>query len=137
MPTDLALVADDRHRRLLRTLLEESRADDAVIGVLLTGSLARGDALPGADIDLVLLVTDETPTAFTREMREGIMIERHVVTVAAARRRLAERPMAVYIYLDGRILADPHGHLAALTATAHARLAAYRAPADERRAIAH
>jgi predicted nucleotidyltransferase len=137
MPTNLSFVTDDRHRRLLQVVVDESNADPAVIGILLSGSLARGDALPGADIDLLLLVTDETPTSFSHEMREGIMIERHVVTVAAAQRRVAEQPMAVYIYLDGRILADPRGYLANLTATARARLAAYRSSASERHAIAH
>ena len=59
--SDLSFVAGSRHRRLLAGLLAELERDRRVTAVLLAGSLARGDDLPGSDVDLVGLVADDVP----------------------------------------------------------------------------
>jgi predicted nucleotidyltransferase len=137
MTIDLTFVASPVHRRLLSEALADLRRDEAIIGVLLAGSLARGDALPGSDIDLYVLLRDGRPkTSFAVE-RDGILVERMGADEAAIRQRFIERPMSLYTYLDGRILHDPAGRLADLTALARQLFDAYRTSEAERQAIAY
>lgn len=135
--SDLSWVTPSPHRRLVGELLAELAGDKCVSGVLLAGSLARGDALPGSDVDMVVLVADGSPTEFRSERRDGILVERSYQDEAAAREQLAVQPMRVYTYLDGRILRDPTGGLLRLTHQARARFAAYRTPPKERGDIAY
>src|SRR5689334_5021800 len=74
--------SDDARKRgqvlydgLLQRLLAEATADAEVVGVLLTGSLARGDALPGTDVDLRVILADGVERAAVDEVREGVMVE--------------------------------------------------------------
>ena len=133
--TDLSLTAD--HRRLLSELLSELDEDKRVTGVLLAGSLARGDALPGADVDLMVLVADDVPREFRAERRRGMLVERNYQNEAAAMEQLAAQPMRVYTYLDGRILRDDTGGLLRLAAQARGHYTTYRTPPKERQQIAY
>jgi len=135
--SDLAWVASSHHRQLVGEVLAELGRDARVTGVLLAGSLARGDALPGSDVDLVVLVADGVPTEFRGERREGILVERSDQNEAAAWEQLAAQPMRVYTYLDGRILRDDTGGLLRLAARARALYAAYRTPPKERADITY
>lgn len=127
--TDVRL---EPHRTLLREAVEEAARDEEVIGLLLTGSLARGDALPGTDLDLVLILSEGCSRPFRREIVDGILVERTSVDEPSARMQLDRHPMRVYGYLDGRILYDPHGALAGLRLRARARFEAYETPPAHR-----
>lgn len=120
---------------MLELLVREFRRDPNVRGVLVTGSRARGDALPGSDIDLLVLTALQPEKTFVSETRDGVLVERHVRDVEAARSRLSERPLELYSYLDGRILYDPDGHLAGLVEVARDRFERYRTPPREKQAI--
>ena len=58
MSIDLASIANETHRCLLQEILDRACRDDEVIGVLLTGSVARGDAYPGSDLDVFMPLRD-------------------------------------------------------------------------------
>ena len=135
--SDLARTTPLRHRQMVGALLAELDRDERVTGVLLAGSLARGDALPGSDVDLVVLVADGVPAEFRAERRDGMLVEWSLQDEAAAREQLAARPMRIYTYLDGRILRDDTGGLLRLGAQARAHYAAYRTPPKEREDIAY
>jgi hypothetical protein len=137
MGADLAFIESEIHRRLLQEAVDDARRDPDVIGVMLTGSFARGDAYPGSDLDIHLLLRDGCRRDFRAELRQGILVECSYADEAHARSQLARDPMHVYSYLDGRILYDPEGRLGALVAAARARFATYRVPAKESRGIAH
>ena len=137
MSTDLSFVQHEVHRRLLAEILERACRDGDVTGVLLKGSVARGDAYPRSDLDIQILLRDGCRRPFHAQEREGILVECGYADDARARDRIARDPMWVYAYLDGRILHDPQGHLAALVRVARARCDAYRVSAGEKRAIAH
>lgn len=47
------------HHQLLDETLDHLRADPAVAGVLLSGSLARGTARPDSDLDLLVVTTGD------------------------------------------------------------------------------
>ncbi|HEY2551284.1 MAG TPA: nucleotidyltransferase domain-containing protein [Streptosporangiaceae bacterium] len=54
---------------LLGRLLDVAAADDRVLAVWLGGSLGRGVADPGSDLDVVLTVTDEAAGGFAADGR--------------------------------------------------------------------
>ncbi len=111
---------------LLGELVAEVVRDDEVVGVLLTGSLARGDALPGTDVDLRVILVDGVSRPALHEVRDGVPVEWGYADEAAARAAVDANPMHVYAYLDGRILHDPQGVLARLRQHAVERFEGYR-----------
>lgn len=137
MGTSLAFIESEVHRRLFQQILDDARCDPDVIGVMLTGSFARGDACPGSDLDVHILLRDGCSRDFRAELRQGMLVECSYADDARARSQLARDPMHVYSYLDGRVLYDPQGRLQALVSAAQARLEAYRVSPDEARGIAH
>lgn len=63
------------YEELLHKVVVEARGDDEIIGSLLTGSVARGDALPGTDIDLRFILVDGVSRPFDSRIRDGILVE--------------------------------------------------------------
>ena len=120
---------------LVARVTEPLRHDENVRGVLLTGSRARGDALPGSDLDLLVLVHSATEPLFCSERVDGTLIERHVRDVARAKTRLLENPLELYSYLDGYAVYDPDSLLAELTRLAKDRFENDQTPAHEKSAI--
>jgi len=134
---DLTFIQSEIHRLLLQQILDEADGDKEVIGVLLKGSVARGDAYPGSDLDVHVLLKDGCTRAFSSEERRGTLVECTYIDYPRARSKLERDPMHVYAYLDGRILYDPTGRLQELTDVARARFQTYRVSAKEKRKIAH
>ncbi|MFB6723411.1 nucleotidyltransferase domain-containing protein [Kribbella sp. NPDC056345] len=121
---------------LLGELVAEAQRDDEVVGVLLTGSLARGDALPGTDVDLRVILGDGMSRPALHEVRGGVPVEWGYADERSARDALKKAPMHVYAYLDGRILHDPEGVLARLRQHAQERFEGYRVSDAERAELA-
>jgi len=126
-----------RHQAIVDEALTDVARDPEAIGLLLAGSLARGDAHPGSDVDLRVLLAAGHVRAFRSEFHRGIVVEQSYADVALAEAHLGNNPMEVYAYLDGRILHDPTGALARLAEVARQRFSAYHAPSEERAAIAY
>lgn len=116
------------YSRVLEGLFEDARRDPSVSGLLLTGSVARQDALPGTDIDVRYFVRSERSPSFVREFRDGLLVEQAFTDEGSALATLSEQPMNVYAYRDGRILYDVDGTLPRLRAEADRILRDYRAP---------
>lgn len=127
----------DRHRRVLEHLLLELERDPDVIGAMLAGSVARGDARPGSDLDIHLSLEDGLSRAFHSEVCDGVPLELHAHDLERALERLERHPAWAYAYLDGLVLFDPHDHFGTLKERAQTILESYRTPDDERRAIAY
>ena len=125
----LDFIPYEPHRLAVAEMLREAEAQPLIIGALLIGSLGRGRALPGADVDLLFLVQEghgaEHP--FRNHERHGVTVEFHFRDLSGARAQLAAEPTWLYAYLDSRILRDPTGALAELCALARERSASYRA----------
>lgn len=121
---------------LLEDLVEEAKRDEGITGILLTGSLARGDALPGTDIDLRFVLADGLSRPSHSGLRDGVLVERGYADEAAARATLDQNPMHVYAYLDGRILYDATGALPRLGHHARHRFDTYQVTDHERSDLA-
>lgn len=118
-----------RQRQIVAEIVTEIRGEAEIIGILLIGSLGRGNAVPGSDIDLLLLRLDGhgKERLLRNHIRRDVLIEFHHRDVASARAQMDEEPMWLYAYLDSRILDDRTGELAVLVAHAGERYAAFRA----------
>ncbi|GHO89683.1 nucleotidyltransferase domain-containing protein [Dictyobacter formicarum] len=123
------------YQDLLQEIIEEARQQEEIIGILLTGSVARGDALPGSDLDLRFILTPGLKREFQSELRQGVLVEQGYADVASAQSKLEADAMQVYAYLDGRILFDPQGVLAQLREQAQKRFETYRISEQERAKI--
>lgn len=137
MDADLSFIQHNIHRELLGDVLRCALGDDAVAGLILTGSVARGDAYPGSDLDIYVLLHDGLSRRFLAQTRRGIVVEIGYADFALAKRKLEANPMSVYRYLDGRILYDPRGLLRRLVDIAGERFAAYEVPTEEKQHIAY
>jgi predicted nucleotidyltransferase len=134
---DLAFVRHKTHRCLLHEAFDQALRGSETIGVLLCGSVARQDAYPGSDLDVLILLREGCSRPFHSEVRQGILVERAYADLNQARAKLERNPMRVYAYLDGRILYDPEGKLAQLTDLARACLASYEMSAEDKHKLAY
>jgi hypothetical protein len=134
---DQAMQADVDKAQAAYQALATAQADAEMSGLLLAGSLARGDAARLADIDLYLLLRVGSRRPSRAEMRDGILVEWHYADRARTQTKLTTNPMALYTYLDGRILYDPAGHLQDLTALARQLLDSYTVSDRERAGMTH
>jgi predicted nucleotidyltransferase len=122
---------------LLQEIVDEARTHEDILGILLTGSVARGDALPGSDLDLRFILSPGHSRTFQSEFRRGILIERGYADLAQAQSKLKTNPMEVYAYLDGQILYDPAAILIQLRAQAQKYFETYQITEKEQQAIAY
>ena len=116
------------HVDAVNEALGELIEDPDVRALAVVGSLARGDALPGSDVDLLVVVTDEALLDVPRIIRSGCVVEQHRYTLAAARDRFDRRPAHVYLLLDSVPLYDPEGLFGELVEAAKARQKTYQMP---------
>lgn len=125
------------YETLLQQIADEEMHQEHVLGILLIGSVARGDALPGADLDLRFIIAPGISRETKLEVRQGISIERGYADMAQAQSKLATNPMKIYNYLDGRILFDPEGLLTQLKEQAIQRFETYQYTQQEQASIAY
>ncbi|MEV6671875.1 nucleotidyltransferase domain-containing protein [Streptomyces sp. NPDC051162] len=99
------------------------------LGAILGGSAAQGRATPTSDLDVAVLLPDGD-TSRREVVRHGNRLaELFLHTLADApehfeRDRVLRRGTVLFIYDQGLLLADPHGHLARTREQARAVLAA-------------
>jgi predicted nucleotidyltransferase len=115
------------HWQLLSGLKRALRTERDVRAAVLYGSIARGDAGAGSDLDLLVVLADDDPTAPARlAMRLGEVVGREV-DVARLERIEATAPLLLARVLDeGRAIVDRDGLWAGL----HRRRRAIRARAQ-------
>ena len=113
--------------------IEDLRRTPGVRGVALTGSWAGGCATEGSDVDLLVLCGENRFEAF---YRQGVLIEISHTTYERALEKLGQSPMEPYRWLEAKILFGDGG-LAELIRAARGAYESYRAPAGEKRCLAH
>jgi hypothetical protein len=88
MPADLSFIPYPAQRTIVADALATAQSDAETSGLLLAGSLARGDAARLADVDLYLLLHDGHSRPSRAEMHNGILVEWHYADMARAQTKL-------------------------------------------------
>jgi hypothetical protein len=109
----------------LSALVAES-AGTSLVGMLLLGSHARGEATPYSDVDLVRLAStppETGPDRYTLVYRQGYLISLSTTTVADKRAELVRPETAIWAVpglRQARVLLDRDGSVEALLGEARA-----------------
>jgi hypothetical protein len=102
------------YQELFGRLLDVAAADDRVLAVWLSGSVGRGVADAGSDLDVVLTVTDEATSEFAADWRGWL----GRVTPTVLARELPRLPGSWYSLTPGcerlDVVTEPPGHLPVL-----------------------
>lgn len=122
---------------MIEAAVAHAKGDDEIVGVMLQGSVARGDAYPRSDLDLFMLLQAGCQRAFSSEVQEGILLECHYGNFEQAKIKIEKNPMLVYGFINGHILYDVDGSLRQLVALAQQCLADYQVSQEARKAISY
>ncbi|PKJ52730.1 nucleotidyltransferase family protein [Bacillus sp. SN10] len=75
MIESFSFITNEKHKKLIQKILSEYLFRDKVNGLMLIGSVARGDAYPESDLDFYILLEDRQKKKFYSETREDILVE--------------------------------------------------------------
>jgi predicted nucleotidyltransferase len=134
---DLSFIKYDVHRHLVAEIYKEAMQDDEVIGLLLQGSVARGDNYKTSDLDMYVLLQDGVQRQFHSTYRRGILVEMKYADFAKAIETCDITAMGVYNFLDAVILFDNEGKLYRVKKQAQALFNQYRTPLAQVQSIAY
>ncbi|MGG5736966.1 MULTISPECIES: nucleotidyltransferase domain-containing protein [Bacillus cereus group] len=137
MKENLSFITYKKHKKLLQTILNESLYMYKVNGLMIIGSIARGDAYPESDLDLYVLLENGQKKDFHSEMREGILIEYKYADFNQIQVNFKNNPMELYSFLEGEILIDKSGELKKLKEIAKNEIENYRVSSDKVKGISH
>lgn len=131
---ELAFLPPGRIRTIVGREVEGAR--ETVRAIVVAGSYARAEALPGSDLDLYFILADGEPSAFSAGDVDGVFVERIAFDEGTARRKIASEPMAWATFLDGRAVRDD-GVFAGLRNAAMSAAASWQPDPESVRACAH
>lgn len=95
----------------IQKFLDSWEHKDILNGVLLTGSRSVGNHAENSDIDLQILLSDDTFRERGNQIVDGMLIEYFANPSVHIRRYLEGDRSTARMYATGTILYDPHGHV--------------------------
>ncbi|USK94749.1 nucleotidyltransferase domain-containing protein [Bacillus tropicus] len=137
MMESFSFITNEKHKKLVQTILNEYVFRDKVNGLILIGSVARGDAYPESDLDFYILLEDGQKKKFHSEMREDILVEYKGADFNQIQVNFKNNPMELYLFLEGKILFDKSGELKKLKEIATYEFENYRVSIDKKKGISH
>jgi len=137
MVTDLSFLKSEKHKKILEEISQSLREDNEIIGMMLNGSHARGDANIDSDLDLLILLKEDHNRTFEAKFIYKILVEYKYLDINKARARLQSNHMEPYQYLEGKILFDDLGSLNTLKDEALIIYNSYQLDKNEKKAIYH
>ncbi|MBL3845733.1 nucleotidyltransferase domain-containing protein [Bacillus paranthracis] len=137
MMESFSFITNEKHKKLVQTILNEYVFRDKVNGLMLIGSVARGDAYPESDLDFYILLEDGQKKKFHSEMREDILVEYKGADFNQIQVNFKNNPMELYSFLEGKILFDKSGELKKLKEIATYEFENYRVSSDKVKGISH
>jgi predicted nucleotidyltransferase len=135
--TALTFIPYMTQHEIVAACLAEAQRDPDVVGLLLAGSFARRDALPGSDVDLYVLLRDGCERPNRSELQGGVLVEWQYNDLARAKAKLASNPMTIYTHLDGHVLYDLENQFPELIRLAQEAQDSFSVTEKDRAAIAH
>lgn len=137
MIESLSFIKYQHHKRLVRTILNDCSSKDEIIGLMLIGSVARGDAYPESDLDLYILLETEQNKKFHSEIRDNILIEYKYADFNQIQLNFNNNPMELYSFLEGKILFDNKEFLKQLMEIAQYKYKNYCISTNKIKEISH
>jgi predicted nucleotidyltransferase len=137
MIDNLSFITYKHHKKLVETILNDCMAKDEIIGLMLIGSVARGDAYPDSDLDLYFLLENGYNKHFHSEIRENTLIEYKYADFNQVQLNFDKNPMELYSFLDGKILFDNKGLLKQLVQIAQQKYKNYSISENKIKGISH
>lgn len=137
MTEKLAFINDEHHKKLVQLILSDCLARDEIIGLMIIGSVARGDAFPDSDIDFYFLLEHGFNRKFHSEVKENILMEYKYADCNQIKRNLENKPMEIYSFLDGKVLLDKKGYLQDLILLAKQKYKGYTVSENKMTGISH
>lgn len=118
---------------IIGELRQEFEQNPNVNAFLITGSVARGEAKEGNDVDILIVTNGEK---ISREYREGeSLIEIGTIVLSQTLENIEKNPMQVYIYLDAKAIFDKNNTLEMLQKKAQEVLDSYKPTEEEKQAL--
>ncbi|GIN72042.1 DNA polymerase subunit beta [Bacillus sp. J14TS2] len=133
----LEFIQYSSHKKLVKEILKEYQPKHECIGFMLIGSVARGDAYPESDLDLLFLLENEHSQPFQTEVKGNILIEYKYTNFKQAQVKLEKNPMEIYSYLDGKVIYDKKGQFIELKRIALEKYNSYKISEHQTNAILH
>jgi len=137
MKPESSFIKSELHRKIVNQIITEKIDDPSIIGMLVLGSHARGDAQIASDADLFFILEDGESKDFETKTIDGVLVEYKYADSNKARIRLDTNPMEIYSYLDSRIVFDKRGMVAQLIKEAIEKYHKYSVTLKERQEIYH
>ena len=137
MMESFSFITNEKHKKLVQTILNEYLFRDKVNGFMLIGSVARGDAYPDSDLDFYILLEEGQKKKFHSETREDILVEYKSADFNQIQVNFKNNPMELYSFLEGEILFDKSGDLKKLKGIAISEFENYRVSSDKMKGISH
>ncbi|MEC3466972.1 nucleotidyltransferase domain-containing protein [Bacillus tropicus] len=137
MMESFSFITNEKYKKLVQTILNEYVFRDKVNGLILIGSVARGDAYPESDLDFYILLEDGQKKKFHSEMREDILVEYKGADFNQIQLNFKNNPMELYSFLEGKILFDKSGELKKLKEIATYEFENYRVSFDKMKGSSH
>ncbi|GIN58281.1 DNA polymerase subunit beta [Lederbergia ruris] len=134
---DLSFINSPVHQNLINKIYDEMIKDDEVIGILIQGSVARGENYQSSDLDIFVLLKDDLKRTFSSEYRRGILVEYKYSNFESALKKCETQPSALYNFLDAIILFDKKGTLKYLELLVITLFKQYKTPKSEMQSIAY
>lgn len=88
-------------REVCAKKIDVIKDDERVLGILLTGSLARGTETEFSDLDIIVLYDSDF---IVEEVLEGVPVETHYNSVDKVRERFVSDPTFCYLWKYGKIM---------------------------------
>jgi hypothetical protein len=126
------LITRQPYAAIIERRVAQVALDPQILALWLIGSLARGDALPGCDIDVVEVRAPGCGKPFSHHEEEGVVVETHAQDEQGLRELARSRPAWTYAFLDARQLVGAGDVTSRLQAYAQETLNAFRADPAER-----
>jgi predicted nucleotidyltransferase len=134
---DLSFIQSIVHRRIVSDIYHETIRDDEIIGLLLQGSVARGDCYQTSDLDVLVLLKSGLNRPFLSEYRDNILVEIKYANFEQSVNNCKATPMGIYNFLDSVILFDHQGKLRQLRELAQNTFNQYQTTQSEIKSIAY
>lgn len=122
-----------KQEKIIEDIKLDFEKDEDCHALLVTGSVARGEATESSDIDLIQIA--HTDVAFIEKKINGIVVEVKTHTREVYLEEMRSKPMNVYQWLDAKLIFDKENVSQELIEEARKIFETYKADPKEKQAV--